>query len=86
MTRNIHHLRTTIATELEGATITDKIYYCFNPRPRPVYLVACDIIDKLRESEGEIFAAVLLNLITDSEKTRQYLVDNYIHVLQQQEK
>lgn len=85
MNRDIFKLRTEVAAELDGATITDKQIHCYLPRPRPLYLVAYDIVDKLADLEGEIVADVLFQLIAQFPEVQQYLVDNHIDILIEEE-
>jgi len=66
-------------------TSINKQYTCYFPFPRPKPLVAFDIVDKLKDYESEIACEVLEQLITHIEEVQDFLVENYIDILQEEE-
>jgi len=66
-------------------TPTNKQQECYQPIPRPKFLVAYDIIDKLEDLEAEIACQVLKELITNYEEVQTYIVENYIDLITEEE-
>ena len=80
-----HHFRQTVCKELgDFATITDK-QGAHLPKERGITLQAFDIVDKLRDLEAEIACEVLDYLITYFPEVQEYIVENYIHLIQEEE-
>ena len=63
------------------ATITDHKNLCYNPQQRPITLQAFDIIDKCKDLESEIPCEILEQLITHFKEVQEYIVDNYIDLI-----
>ena len=66
-------------------TPTNKHYTCFRPVQRPQPLVAFDIVDKLRDLEAETSCQILDELIARYPEVQEYLTENYIDLLTEEE-
>lgn len=66
-------------------TPTNKQQECFLPKERPKTLVAFDIVDKLKDLEAEFACEILEMLVTYYEEVQDYLVENHIDLLIEEE-
>jgi len=67
------------------AVVTNKQYNCFRPVERPQVLKAFDISDKLKDLEAEVACEVLDQLITHFPEVQEFLVENYIDLLTEED-
>ena len=66
-------------------TSTGVNHFCYLPAPRDNFLVAWDIIDKLKEYESETICDILYSLIAWFPEVSGYLVKNHIDLLTEEE-
>lgn len=79
------YFRQTVCQELgEFATITDK-QGAHLPKHRSRTHQAFDVADKLRDLEAEVACQILDELIANFTEVQDYIVENYIHLLTEEE-